>query len=471
MWLIIGCAVVAAALRTPFIRTGISMDEGGYAYVAQQWARGARLYDSGAWLDRPQGLLLTYRFLLWLDDAGWTVRLGAVLAGVVITLAVGVIGWLFAGRNAGIAAAAVYAVVGVAPRIEGFTLNGELLASLPATAAVAAALLWRRHGSTVLLVAAGLAAGAALTMKQSGLDGVVVGLAVVGVGAEPWRRARRAAVFLAAAAAPIAACALHGAYLGWQRYWSAIVGYQLAALGGPTAGLSARLSDVTREIDRVGQELVIVGCVAGAGLWLLRRSRLALWTIAAWLAAATIGINLGGSYWPHYYLQLLPPLAVLAGAAIAAARRARLRVATAGLAVMPQLLWFAALLPASPAERQQAVPYHGRALRDERIAAVVRAETEPDDRIFVLVSEANIYFLARRTSSYPYLWGKPIEKIPEALPRLRAMLDGPRRPTMVVLNSEPGKVDPTGATGRILAEHYRVVHIVDGVPLLRAVPG
>lgn len=465
--LIVACAVLAAALRIPFIWTGISMDEGGYAYVAQQWARGARLYDSGAWLDRPQGLLLTYRFLLWWEDSGWTIRLGVVAAGFVITLLVGLIGWLIAGRGAALAAALIYAVVGVAPRIEGFTLNGELLASVPATAAVAAALLWHRSGSTGWLVAAGMLAGAALTMKQSGVDGLGAGLAVVAVGAA-YRWVRHTATFFAAAAAPLAVCALHGGHLGWQRYWTALVGYQLAALNNPNTGLSTRWDEFTRSLSPAGLDLLVVGCVAGVGLWLVRRSRIAVWMSLAWLTSGVIGINMGGSYWPHYYLQLLPPLAVLAGTAVAAIRRTGLRAAVTVLAVLPQLLWFAAAAVAPPAERQHMVPYYARAVRDERIAAVIRAETEPSDQIFVLVSEANLYFLSQRTTDYPYLWGKPIEKIPDALPRLREMLDGPGRPALVVLNNEPDDIDPTGSLTRILVERYRVHSVVEGVTLLRA---
>jgi hypothetical protein len=50
-------------VRLPFVWGGLGMDEGGYAYVAQQWARGGRLYSS-VWIDRPQGLVLAYRLLL-----------------------------------------------------------------------------------------------------------------------------------------------------------------------------------------------------------------------------------------------------------------------------------------------------------------------------------------------------------------------------------------------------------------------
>src|SRR5947209_526726 len=164
--------LVAAALRAPFIAAGIGPDEGGWAYVAREWARGGHLYGN-AWVDRPQGLMLVYRALLAIADRPWAIRLGAVAAGAAITLLVGTIAWLSQSRNAALAAAWIYAVVGVGPRTQGFTFNGELAAAVPAAAAVAAALAWRRTCRPAWLLVAGLLGGLGILMKQSGFDGLV----------------------------------------------------------------------------------------------------------------------------------------------------------------------------------------------------------------------------------------------------------------------------------------------------------
>ncbi|OZV84554.1 hypothetical protein CA850_01505 [Micromonospora echinospora] len=466
---ILTCAVLAALLRLPFARTGLSMDEGGCAHVAREWARGVPLYRE-AWLDRPQGLLLTYRLLLGLDPDGGAIRVGAVAAGAMITVLVGLTGWLLAGRRTGTVAAALYAVVGVAPRIEGFTLNGELLASVPAALAVTAALLWRRYHTRAWLVVAGIAAGGAVTMKPSGLDGFTAALAVLAV--TTGRHRRGYAILLAGAALPVGLCALHGATIGWSRYWHALVGYQVAALGGTNTGVDDRGTALLHSLHTVAPELAALTVAATIGLWAVRQHRTTAATVAAWLAGGLVGVNLGGSYWPHYWVQLLPPLTVLAAVAVTTvgARRPGVRAAAFGAVLLPQVAWLVALVPASPAQRDRAVPYAEAARRDARIAAVIRAGTRPEDQIFVLVSQANIYFLADRRTDYPYLWGKPIEKIPDALPRLRTMLDGPNRPRVVMLNNAPARVDPTGQVERILAEHYRPWREVEGVSLLRAVP-
>ena len=161
---IAGAAVTDALLRVPFLYVGLSPDEGGYAYVAQQWARGARLYGPAAWVDRPQGLMLAYRFLLSIAHGPWAVRMGALACGVGITMLLGTIGWMLEGPWTGAAAAVVYAIVGVAPHVQGFTFNGELAAALPATGAVAAAVVWRKSRTSGWLVVAGLAGATAVLM-------------------------------------------------------------------------------------------------------------------------------------------------------------------------------------------------------------------------------------------------------------------------------------------------------------------
>jgi 4-amino-4-deoxy-L-arabinose transferase-like glycosyltransferase len=480
---ILAAAVLAVLLRVPFLFTGLSTDEGGYAYVAQQWSRGARLYDT-AWLDRPQGLLLTYRALLWIDDSGWTIRLGMVLAGAIITVALGAIGWLLAGRAVGVAAAWIYAVVGVAPHLEGITFNGELLAGVPSTVSIALAVYWwRRSRSLWWLAGAGLLAGVALTMKQSGIDGIVVGLIIVilAAGAGHGGLLKAAGVFGAGVAVPLVASVLHGIAVGWSDYWTALVGYQLSAIGGAGSNAGTRWTDLGRHAGDVALDLALIVVVSFFGWRPLDRGGRAVspvkggggvvgwgWVLGAWLFAGFVGINLGGSYWPHYFVQPLPALVLLAAAAVVAVPAAPWRRALGAVVVLPTLVWLVALVPMSPARRADTIPYDALAARDDRIAAVIRASTTPADRIYVLESEAYLYFAAHRESPYPYLWGKPIDKIPDALPRLRAMLTSPQRPTLVVLDTPPAAVDPSGGIAADLAAHYHLDTVVEDVTILRA---
>lgn len=460
---LLAAAVLAMLLRAPFLFTGLSTDEGGYAYVARQWARGDRLYDT-AWLDRPQGLLLTYRALLAIDDAGWTIRLGMVLAGAVITVALGAIGWLLAGRAVGTTAAWLYAVLGVAPHLEGITFNGELLAAVPSTVSIALAVYWWRGSPSLWwLAGAGVLAGVALTMKQSGIDGIVVGVVVLIVARAG---VKAGGVFAAGVAAPLLASVLHGIAVGWSYYWTALIGYQLSAIGGSGSNAGTRWTDLGRHAGDIALDLALITVVSVFGWRAFGRD--GRWLLGAWLFAGFVGINLGGSYWPHYFVQPLPALVLLVAAAVVAVPATRWRRALGAVIVLPTLVWLAALVPMSPARRAQTIPYDALAARDDRIAAVIRAGTTPADRIYVLESEAYLYFAADRTSPYPYLWGKPIDKIPDALPRLRAMLASPGRPTLVILDTPPAAVDPSGGIAADLAAYYHLDTVVEDVPILRA---
>jgi 4-amino-4-deoxy-L-arabinose transferase-like glycosyltransferase len=457
-WALGGVTLLAVALRLPFLAAGIGQDEGGYAYVAREWARGGHLYGS-LWVDRPQGLMLSYRFLLDIADSAWVIRLGAVLAGAAVTVLVGVVGTLLRSRATGIAAAAIYAVVGVGPHIEGFTFNGELAAAVPATAAVACTVWWMRARDRRLLVAAGCLGATGLLMKQSGFDGLLVAAAVAAFGPADAIRQRLARMGLVAAGAavPLAAAAVHGLTLGWSNYWNALVGWR--AGGELNTYAQDRLTLLHDSLVNAAQkDLLVLACVALVGLGLCLWRRGALWVAAAWLLAALIGFNIGGLYWAHYYVELVAPLALLA--AIAATELFRSRVVTVAVvlgALAPVAVTLTKWGLMSPARRVVAVPFVHTYRRDRQIASFIRARTTRRDTIYALSSQGDIYFMADRRSAERYLWAHPLHEIKGGLDDLLGVLTGPHPPRYVGVFRPPEKVDPSGRLGTILASDYRMV--------------
>ncbi len=466
---IAGSVVLAVLLRIPFLSTGLSPDEGGYAYVASQWARGARLYGTD-WVDRPQGLLVAYRLLLDVGHSAWAIRLGALLFAAGITVLLGVAGWLLAGPRAGAVAAVVYAVVGVAPHLQGFTFNGELVASLPVTGCVVASLAWRRDGRARWLVAAGAAAGLGVLMKQSAFDGLVVALAVAlagGHGAR--RRLANASVLAAGAAIPLGASAIHGALTGWGDYWFAVVGYKLSAPSGASVDVTSRLGALGTSWLGARRDLGTIVLVVLALVALAVAQRKRIWLPALWLGAAFIGMNAASLYWPHYYVQLLPPLALLVAVGGASLPGRLLPLGVVALVVVPALLELRHLQQLSPPARQRVIPYYGQFVRDQRVATEVDRLTRPGQAIYALDSEADLYFIADRPAPFRYLWGHPLEEVPGALGQLRSLLSGARRPRLVVVFRSAPLVDSSGKLARILARDYRPLEIVPGtnVPILQ----
>src|SRR5690606_30782648 len=116
------------------------------------------------------------------------------------------------------------------------------------------------------------------------------------------RRLPNVVAFLAGAAVPLGASALHGALTGWGRYWDALVGYQIEAIvAGRVDPSHSRWDGFQDSIGSVAIDLGLPLLGAIVGLWAFRRRRFFLGVLAAWFLAAAVGVNLGGAYWPHYY--------------------------------------------------------------------------------------------------------------------------------------------------------------------------
>lgn len=363
--------------------------------------------------------------LISISHSAWAIRLGAVVAGAAVTVLLAAIGRLLAGPAPGFLAGALYAIAGIGPHIEGYTFNGELAASVPSTAAVAASLVSRRRGSRPWLFAAAALGGSAILMKQSGFDGLVV---VLVVALSRRERSRALALVAAGASVPLGASAIAGWASGWTFYWSALVGEHL---GSVTSASRAR--HLVESLPAAGRDLLPLMALALAGLWLARQQPFRLRVGIVWLLAALAGVNVGGLYWPHYYVQLLPPLCLLAALALARLRDRRLAWATVAIVALPSLVFVAGVVSAPQASQELMVKYALGFQNDERIARYVKAHSTSRERVYALESRADFYFLASRASAFPYLWGQPIQAIPGALASLERILASPRRPQLVVL--------------------------------------
>jgi hypothetical protein len=398
-----------------------------------------------------------------LSYSATAIRCGAVVAAVVLTLAAGATGWAWAGPRAGAVAALLTCVVGAGPFLEGYQLGGELAGSAVATAGVAAAAWWRRRdGGPLWLLAAALACGAAPTIKPSALDGAAALLALVAT--RPDRRRRHLLLAGLGLALPLGAAAAHGAATGWSRWWSAVIAFQgsLAAAQSP----AARVASLGRNLLAVAPDLAGLAVVALVGAVLVTRSTSRRWPALVWVVTAGAGASAGPFAHPHYWLQAVAPLAVLAATAVARCRprQAGLLLALA-LAVPVLTQGFLAVQP--PARRVELV-FAGDPQRraDADVASWLRAHTDRADPVYAFVAGAELYLLADRTTGYRYLWLAPVEQVPGARVELRDWLDGAAGPRWVVVYQPAGDVDPSGELGSVLGRRYRQVAVVDGFGVL-----
>jgi hypothetical protein len=373
------------------------------------------------------------------------------------------------GRITAVTAGLLAATVGASPFIESFTLSGELLASLPAVLSLLCfcAYLdgrkrgWPRSRLFVSLAGAGALTGIAVLIKQSAFD---AGLAAVVFLL--WRERRRglapAAVVMASALVPVAIAAASAARLNDWLY--AVVGYRFDGGSLMTGSFAGRANQLWLSLPPAGKALGLLVLLAAAG-W--RRSPL---LARIWLGAAVVGVLGGGNFHPHYYLQLVPPLSLLAAVGVRTLWLSAPRPAIAAAAAAAAAT-FALAIPvawATPTEKAKTIwPHDPHLIHDEVLARYVRAHTDAQQRILAVWADADLYYLADRRPAVRYLWSSNIASIPGALQAVHRAL-ATRRAELVLVVQPLAKLDPSGRAATLLHREYKRVARVGGASVYRS---
>ena len=472
-WVLVAlCVALAVALRLPFVDRVAYPDEGGLLLVAEHWhTDGPGLYGR-LFVDRPPLLLL---FFLAGHALGglMAVRLMGVAMVAVFVAAAGRAGWLLADRmGAGWAALAAAAFV-ANPVLGTHEVNAELI-GIPLTMAGAVVALEavRRQGGgprqRALLVAAGMLLGAAPLVKQNLVDGVAFGLVLL--AGQAWTRTwrvRRAAAALgwlsAGVVLPTLATGLWALGLGpgGSALWRAVVDFRFHA----SAVMAATPSPAVRE--RLGQLPVLMllsglGVVLLIALWRLRGRLLrepAVAASAVMLFVAAAGVLLGGNYWSHYLIALLPATVLLVGCAAALPRPSipSLRLVIAG--ALGSVL-VANVVATRPAVTELADPQIS-------VTAWLSAASLPDDTGVVTYGSAQILEASGLRPGYPYLWSLPVRTLDPELTLFTRRLEQENRPVWLIewMPLDTWSLDQSGRARAAVEAHYRRVATVCGVPI------
>jgi hypothetical protein len=460
---VLGVVALVVVLRLGYLVGPLFSDEAGYLLVAQDWhAGGPNLYGH-YFVDRPPLLMALYRVAV---VTGWppTVRLLATLFAVVFVASAGWAAHQVVGERGARWAALVAAAFAVTPAVVSQEADGEIFAAPLVMLAIALTLAAvRRSGARAfgLAVVAGGVAGAAVMVKQNFADAVV--FAVVLLVASLVQRRTPAPVVARVAAGGVlgglgvAVAAL--AYVAWSGVglgtaWTTVFGFRGTALDVITDhSLHApmmRALDMTVLAVLCGALPLLVVLTLEAVRCRLRGPPVA-WAVGATLLLDVVSITAGGSYWPHYLLQLAPALALAGG--LWAADSARVRAAVALIVASAVTVTLVATLSGAT------YPHTGQA-----VGTFVKRSAHAGDTVAVLFGRADVQQATGLPSPYEHLWTLPMRTLDPHLVQLRAVLRGPAAPTWVVARKDlnPWNIDAHDRTRLLLATHYRRVAEVCG---------
>ncbi len=503
-------ALVLVALRLPALfHPVLDVDEAIYGLFARVWFDGGIPYLDAV-ETKPLGIYALFGSLFALFGRFNLIAVHAVTIGIVglTALVLYKTAAMLSTRRAGFFAALLYAVFSTTyiPKIIATTIEPVML--LPVALQYWLWLCFEREGKRWLAFASGAAFATACCFKyQAGMN-LIVMLAYLGVvrpmllGWRPCLRNWRGFLpFLVGAAIPPAimlAYLWHTGALEAFFFWS--LRGNADYLRGGIAGISLGHQLLTRVLPYVASTallwiLAAIACVRlgrqvarpegrtpDAARWML---------ILLWFLFSIVPVCAGYRFYGHYFLLLLPPMAILAApvmdAALAAGGKRWVRALVIFWIALPALGFLAARLY---------IPQLHRATGEDNLsdykpaAAYVAAHTQPADRIVVWGFAPMIYWNAERLPATRFFWSDLMTgRVPglagqdAASSRERIMpeawemffSDLTRRRPLYFIDTSPANLHDYGAypvaayprLAEYLKAHYREEVIVNGVAFYR----
>ncbi len=472
---------LAVLLRLPFLDAPLQSDEGGFLMVAGQWTGGGSSLYGDQWVDRPPLLLVIFRLATVVGDSAVTLRVLALLFGLITVLAAWWAGRLINGARGGLAAAVVAAAISSSFSFAGFALTGEGIAV--AFVMVSCALTLQatydgrtssegldppdrqrslgRGGARALLLAAsaGMLAAMAFLVKQNFIDaGLFAAVVFAAAVRTNWRLLAAGAAGLLLPLVTTVVWADSDEGPGLVKLWHAVFWFRVRAVEVIHSAADSM------PLDRLAGVLALFVVTGLAVLtWQLfaavRRAdgplRLKL-ALLAMFGYAVFSVVAGGSWWTHYLLQFGPVLAM--GTALATRRSfARLWPQLAAAVVT------AASVVGCLVGVGQVATAQVEGTRDEIVGTYLRSASMPGDSVVLAYGAPAIIEISGLSTPYKYAWSLPIRARDPRLVHLVATLRGDSAPTWLV---EIGDFDwwgiDTKAFQRVRTERYHVVSTVCG---------
>jgi hypothetical protein len=412
-----------ALIRFHLRQCPLERDEGEYAYAGQLMLQGIPPYQFVYSMKLP-GTFAAYSVILALfgqTPAG--IHLGLLWINAATTFLVFLLARRLFGQLAGLVAAASYALLSTSPSVVGFAGHATHFVVLPALGGILLLLMAIETRRTWLFFGSGLLLGLAFLMKQPGiLFAAFGGLYLVKSEYRDrrldWRAlASKAGAFALGTVLPFAVTCLALIAAGSLQkfwFWTFLYSREYASIVGIKEGLHYFLLFAGEVVRPACWIWAIAGVGVSALLW-NRKARAHRWLLAGFLLFSFLAVCPGFYFRPHYFILMLPAIALLAGVAVSSARQSLLEGRYRAWSFVPVLVFLVAFADSIFLQREyfftsypltacQTV-YAGNPFPEAlQVGEYLNSHASPGARIAVLGSEPEIYFYACRHSATGYIY-------------------------------------------------------------------
>ncbi len=428
-WAAVAATMLAtAAIRTRLLAIPLERDEGEYAYAGQLMLQGLPPYSLAYNMKFP-GIYAAYAAVMSVFGQSTVgIHLGLLVVNVVSILMVFFLGRRLYGSWAGAIASACYAVLTLGPYILGTSAHATHFVVVFALAGVLILLksidLNNCNKGLGLCAVSGFFMGLAMMMKQPGIFFIAFGvLYFIWEGARQrptdWRNLGvRLSLYMAGSALPFLLTCLLLLRAGvFSKFW--FWTFEYARQYSSEQGLEQGFHNFWVTFPKLVGSCSLIWGLAVAGVCALlwdKKAKSKGSFLFGFLALSFLAVCPGFWFREHYFVLLMPAIAIFAGIATISTTQAIVgRGWSALLRYLPTVVILIAI--AQPLWMQQYFFFSASPIAACRkmyginpfpesliIADYIKDHTKPEDRIVVLGSEPQLYFYAQRHSATGYIY-------------------------------------------------------------------
>lgn len=424
-WIILGIIILfAAAIRIRLLEIPLERDEGEFAYMGQLMLQGIPPYLIAYNMKLP-GIYAIYALIMAAFGQTITgIHMGLMVANsIAIALLFFLTRYLF-DKTAAIVAAISYALLSLSPSVQGTSAHATQFIVPFALAGTLVLLKAVDSKNIKMLFVSGLLFGLAFTIKQHAIFFLVFALfylTLKTITLKPIDKKQLIAgntLILIGAVLPfLLSCAIlyHAGVFSKFWFWT----FTYAAEYASIVSLPAALKGFNRALPRAVDSWSFLWIIAAVGLTSIfwnNKSRANRFFLPGFFLFSFLTVCPGFYFRAHYFITLLPAVAMLAGIATTASIEwLRQKKLSPIVQILPGfVIAIAIIYPVFTAGNFffKATPIEACVLLYEqnpfpesiKIAEYIKAHTDKDDLIAVIGSEPQIYFYADRKSATGYIY-------------------------------------------------------------------
>ena len=477
--LLVAALLLVGAVRGRLLGTPLERDEGEYAYAGQLLLQGSPPYAHVYNMKFP-GTYVAYALIeATLGETIEGIHFGLLLLNMATVIVLFLVGKRLFGNTGAAVAGASYALLSLNPSVLGTSAHATHFVVLPTMVGLLLLLDASKSGRPSTTYLSGLMFGLAFLMKQHAM--FFLCFAVLFFSWERLRHRtslrgflRETVLLMAGLATPLAFTVLILWWAGvWDSFWFLTFSYAREYVSIVTA--SEGLVNLGREFPRVVGPSVAIWVLAAIGLVAAIRDpesfRKRLLLLFAGFSALTVCPGL--YFRPHYFVTVLPAVALLAAAGVSPIARSLSRAAgvpwesvamgiavlALGASIWSQYLIFFRFTPKEVSRVMYGLEPFPEAVE---IGRWLRAQPGKENPVLVLGAEPEIYFYSGRRSATGYIyvysvWENQLYADSMMRQMIREVEDS--RPQYVIVEFVPKRLQ--GWTAEFLNRSYMLEGRVD----------